>query len=174
MRLIVENGQGLINSNSYIELLDIENYLPSTISGEFNKLDPDLQYDRIITASMFIDYSFDWLGKRKTLEQGMQFPRIGITYQGHPIPDDLIPVQIKKASAMAVNLIMRFGMTVFQQTAEAQVKKEKLGPLETEYFEAVKEEYQFSSEYSDINNILRGLFRRVKKEGIITAEVLRR
>jgi len=173
MRLLVETGEGLPEANSYIDITDIENYLPSSVYNNFNSLTTDEQFDRMIIASFFIDYSFNWLGKIKTLEQGLSFPRTDIIFQGHELPNNVIPKQIKKACAMAVNLIMQFGIGVFKKTNEAQVKKEKLGPLETEYFEAIKANYQYSSEYSDLNNILRGLFFR-PTGGVLTAEVARR
>jgi len=174
MLLVVENGQGLSDANSYIEKADVEKYLPSLMYTKFNELTEEEQTDGMVTASMFINYSFNWLGKQKTLEQGLSFPRINLFFQGHKIPDDYIPIQIKKACVMALNLIMQFGMNFFQETGEAQVKKEKLGSIETEYFEALKANYLCSSEYLDINNMLRGLFSTGRGNEVYTAEVLRR
>jgi len=173
MRLLVETGEGLPNANSYIDVTDIENYLPSSVYNNFNSLTTDEQFDRMIIASFFIDYSFNWLGKIKTLEQGLSFPRTDIIFQGHELPNNIVPMQVKKACAMAVNLIMKSGISVFQKTGEAQIKKEKMAIFETEYFEVIKKEYQNSSEYSDLNNILRGLFFR-PTGGVLTAEVSRR
>jgi len=173
MLLVVETGLGLIDANSYIEKADVEKYSPSLMYDKFSALTEDEQQDRIIIASMFINYSFNWLGLQKTLEQGLAWPRINIYFQGHKIPDDYIPIQIKKACVMALNLIMQFGIEFFQETGEARVKKEKLGQIENEYFEAIKANCIDSSEYQDINNILRGLYNRQSGENY-TAEVLRR
>jgi hypothetical protein len=173
MQLVVENGQGLNNANSYIDTADVENYLPSTVLAKFNKLSEDEQIDCAVTASLFVDYSFNWKGRQKTLEQGLNWPRINVFFQGHDVPDDFIPLQVKKASATAISLIIKFGIGVFQKTGEAQVKKEKLGFIETEYFETLKKANLYNSEYSDINNMLRGLFYE-PQNGVITAEVLRK
>jgi hypothetical protein len=164
MLLIVETGESLPEANSYIELTDVEKYLSSNIMKKFDELSEEEQIDRIITASLFIDYSFNWIGKRKTIEQGLNWPRLKVTFQGHSVPDNYIPVQIKKATAMAINLVIEYGITFFQETGEAQVKKEKLGPLETEYFET-------SKNYMDINNMLRGF--HIKSGGSLTAKVVR-
>jgi len=173
MILSVENGEGLPNSNSYISLTDIENYLPSTIKEKWDLLSDDEKNDRLIIASMFIDYSFNWIGQRKTLEQGLNFPRKNIVFQGHEIPDNYIPAQVKKACAMAVNLLINCGIDFFQETGEAQVKKEKLGAMETEYFEALKSQFDYNTQFNDLNNILRGFYNMPSK-GVITAEVLRK
>jgi hypothetical protein len=174
MQLLVETGESLPDTNSYIEIADVEKYLPMSMYKKFLELSTDDQIDYVIIASMFIDYSFNWIGRRKTLEQGMSWPRIGAVFQQHEIPDDYIPFQIKRACATAILLIMQYGIEVFQDTAETQIKKEKLGALETEYFEAIKSYFSDSSEYSDINNILRGFFTVPDFSGVITSEVCRR
>jgi len=170
--LVVETGLGLPDANSYIDLTDVEKFLPSSVYDKFSELSENEQLDRIITASMFINYSFNWAGKQKTIEQGLSWPRTGVFFQTHEIADDYVPMQIKKACVMALNLIMQFGIDFFQQTGEAQVKKEKLGQIETEYFEGGKYNSVYNSEYTDINNILRGLYNG-KSDTVYTAEVLR-
>jgi len=173
MSLIVETGLCLTDANSYIEITDVEKYISSSMYDKFSELTEKEQQDRMIIASMFIDYSFNWIGMQRTLEQGLSWPRINVIFQGHKVPDDYIPMQLKKACVTALNLIMQFGVDFFQETGEAQVKKEKLGQIEQEYFEAIKTSCLNSSEYSDINNILRGLFNKKSGENY-TAEILRR
>ena len=173
MQLFVETGKGLLNANSYIDLTDVEKYLPSAAYKQFSAFSAEEQIDRLITASLFIDCSFNWIGKQKLLEQGLSWPRINAFFQGHNVPDDYIPLQIKKASVTAVSLIINYGIKVFQKTGQAQVKKEKLGMIETEYFETLKKASPHNSEYSDINNMLRGLFFE-PKSGVLTAKVLRK
>ena len=171
MRLVVETGQGIPGANSYIDIADVEQQLPSGQLSKWNELSADERIDRLIAASLFIDSAFNWAGRRRTLEQGLSWPRTGIAFQGHRVPDDSIPLQIKRATVMAMGLIMSEGLDIFRQTGEAQVKREKIGPMETEYFEALKVQFEYSSEYSDINNILRGFF--VRPGGVMTAKVER-
>ena len=172
MILVIETGQGLADANSYIDIADVEKYLPSSTMTKFNELSLEERIDRIIIASLFIDTSFNWIGRQKTLEQGLCWPRVNAWYQGYKIPDDFIPTQIKKAVIMALELLMEFGLGVFQQSGDAQIKKEKLGPMETEYFEALKVEYINSSSYSAINNILRCFYFR--PGSVMAAEVERK
>ena len=171
MQAIVETGVGLPDANAYIDLSDIVKYLPSTAMAELTALSVDEQIDRLIIASLFIDYSFDWKGAKKTLEQGLSWPRLDVWHQKHKIPDDYIPLEIKRACAMAISLIMEFGIGVFHDAGEAQVKKEKLGPLEMEYFQALQTQFTDSTQYTDINNMLRGLYK--EPNNLMTAEVVR-
>jgi hypothetical protein len=173
MQLIVEFGQGLNDANSYIDAVEVDNYLSSAMYKKFMELSADEQIDCMVIASLFIDYSFNWKGQQKTLEQGLNWPRTNVFFQGHNVPDNFIPLQIKKATVTAIDLILKFGINAFQKTGEAQIKKEKLGPMETEYFETIKKANLNNSEYSDINNILRGLFYE-PNNGVMTAEVLRK
>jgi hypothetical protein len=173
MLLFVERGMGLNEANSYIDTVEADNYLSSTMYKKFAELSADEQIDCMVIASLFIDYSFNWKGQQKTLEQGLNWPRINVFFQGHNVPDNFIPSQIKKATVMAIDLILKFGISVFQKTGEAQTKKEKLGAIETEYFETLKKTNLYNSEYSDINNILRGLFYE-PNSGVVTTEVLRK
>ena len=172
MQLIIETGMGLPDANSYIDMAGIDFYLSSSDMTKLGKLSKSEQIDRLVIASLFIDYSFNWLGHKKSFEQGLNWPRIDVKFQKYEIPDNYIPLQIKRACAMAVSLLIEYGLGVFRETGEAQVKKEKLGPLETEYFEALKKELVNKTQFSDINNVLRGLFR--VPSNVTTAKVLRR
>jgi hypothetical protein len=171
MQLVIETGEALADANSYIDLTDVEKYLPSSVLAQWQGLSEDEQVDRLITASLFIDFSFSWVGQQKTLQQGLSWPRSNVFFQKHKVEDNYIPLQVKRACALAVRLIMQSGLGVFQDTGGAQVKREKLGPLEKEYFESLKTGSAGGSRFSDINNMLRGLF--YKPGNVMAAEVLR-
>ena len=173
MILLVEDGQGLPDSNSYISESDVMNLLPSSSLEEWNLLTQDERIDRLVAASQFIDISFEWVGTRKTLEQGFSWPRVGVSYQGHEIPDDIIPQPIKKAVVMSLLIINDQGLEVFRSTGEAQVKREKFAVMETEYFDP-KILDENKSGFDDINNLLRGFYIVQKGSGMISVEVLRK
>ena len=172
MRLIIETGTGFPDANSYIGITDVNLFLPSAVLEKWNDLSEDEKIDRLLIASLFIDSSFNWKGIQKKLEQGMNWPRTDVYFQGHKLPDDYIPNRLKKAVGMALNLIMDFGLGVFQQIGDVQVKREKLGQLETEYFESLKTNAENGTAYGDINNILRGLY--CQPGSVMTAEVIRK
>ena len=172
MRLVVENGQGLSDATSYIGERDAIDYLPSNVIAQWNEMSIDDRVDRLVTASQFIDASFKWAGTQTHFEQGLSFPRKGIIYQGHIVSENVIPKAIKRACVLALLHIIHDGIDIFRSSAEAQVKKEKLAVMETEYFER-KSNDGAPTLYDDINNILRGFYTK-PLSGVITAEVLRR
>ena len=171
MTLILETGSGNHNSNSYIDETLVEEFATSSFKEKWEELSTDNQVDLMIVASLFINDSFEWAGKQKTLEQGLAFPRVGISYQGFDIPDDVVPRQVVRACVMALGLLLEKGESVFRSTGEAEVKKEKLAVMETEYFSRMIDEN--ATAFDDINNILRGFYSQMQKGGVISAQVLR-
>lgn len=172
MTLTVEIGQAAPESNSYLSEADAIRLLPSFLMEEWNAYTPDERIDRLVIASHFINDSFAWLGKRKTFEQGLAWPRTGVIYQGHLVPDNRVPPIIKRACIAALKLIQQFGLEVFQATGEAQVKRERLAVIETEYFDpGLKVAYETA--YNDINNMLRGFYAAMPKGGVVSSEVIR-
>jgi len=172
MILVVETGAGLPDANSYISNNDAIGALPSAVVKEWNLLDADERVDRLVAASQFIDRTFIWIGKQKTFTQGLAWPREGVIYQGHPVPDDIVPKAIGRACIMALLLIHEQGIEVFQSTGEAMIKKEKFAVMETEYF-APGYYAEFKSKYEDMNNLLRGFYTAPTGGNLVIAEVLR-
>jgi len=172
MELIVEIGNGLPDANSYLSLEDVMKRLPNSFIKEWNELDPDERVDQLVAASQFIDTAFNWIGKRKTLEQGMNWPRTEVYFQGHSVPGDSIPNVIKRAVGMALVLVKKLGIDVFISTGEAMIKKEKFAVMETEYFEpGLHAEYK--SMYEDINKVLLGFYAAPSRGGVVSSDVLR-
>jgi len=172
MTLVREHGQADPDSNSYITNNDAINNLPSTVIPEWNELSKDKRIDRLVIASQFIDFSFNWLGTSKTFEQGMAWPRVGLMFEGHPVPDNIVPQQIKRACYMALLLIHEHGIEIFRSTAELKVKKEKMAVFETEYFEPGLTAI-YETQFADINNVLRGFYAPPSKGGVVTSQVIR-
>jgi len=172
MKLTVEYGRGLPEANSYLSNADAINNLPSSSMDEWNAYTDDERIDRLVAASQFIDISFTWIGKQKTFEQGMSWPRINVMFEGHAVPDDLVPRQVKRAAIMALLLIQSQGLEIFQSTGEALIKKEKFAVMETEYF-APGYYAEFKSKYEDMNNLLRGFYTAPTGGNLVIAEVLR-
>ena len=157
MTLIIEDGQGLPDANSYIDELDAVNFLPSFHMEDWRKMKTKEKFDRLILASRFIDTAFRWVGTQKTLEQGLQWPRENVRFQNHGISSDTVPKVIKRASLMALVIISEQGMEVFQLNTGVQIKKEKMAVMEIEFFQQT-ENKECKSEYDAINNLLKGLY----------------
>lgn len=173
MILVVEKGQGLPNANSYIDDGDVMDNLPFSAMDMWQGLTQDEQTDRLVIASQFIDSSFSWIGKQKTLEQGLSWPRVGVMWQGFCIPDDSIPRPIRQACIMALYLIISQGLDIFRDTGDAEVKMEALGSLKTEYFERIKGMAANGTNFNDINRLLKGFYAEVSGDYLVS-EVIRK
>jgi hypothetical protein len=66
--------------------------------------------------------------------QALQFPRDEIEYQGAYFEADAIPLLLKNAECEAAMLISQGIDLEPNRAAEQGVKREKVGPLETEFF----------------------------------------
>jgi hypothetical protein len=149
-------------------------FLPSVDLVKWNVLSTDEKDDHFIIATRFIDTSFDWISRQKTAEQGLAWPRINVFYGGWQIPSDVIPKQIKQACVMALAVLLSSGFETFISSSELSVKKEKAIVFETEYFGPANSTYGYKSDYTDINNVLRGLYRITdNNNNVIAVEVKR-
>lgn len=132
--IIVENGSGVPNANSYVDAAAITEFL------ELMGVDPDAATPEqlAITSAMFISVSVKcWPGCRATDVQGMDWPRKGvyIACSDVPFPSNKIPEQLKRAQLFAA-LAAAQGIALFPSydPTAGNIKREELGPLKTEFF----------------------------------------
>jgi len=174
MRLVIETGAGLPDANSYISEKDAMDNLLSSLQEQWNGFTPDERIDRLITATQYLDLSFNWIGSQKSLEQGLCWPRTNVIYQGHTIPDNVVPKPIKRAVLMLLQLTFDYGIEIIKPSTETQVKKEKIGALETEYFAPSETITSYGTAFADINNLLAGFYSTLTKgSGVQTSDVVR-
>lgn len=90
-------------------------------------------------GSSYLDgtYEAKFPGRRTGgLTQERAWPRTGAEAYGSDIPSDLVPLAIEHASYhAALYEAQNPGALAVAVTASAAVKREKIGPIETEYFE---------------------------------------
>ena len=86
------------NANSYVTETEAEDYfeMRSAAGLEWAKIaDPE---SLLVTASQFLDTYILFKGQKTSATQAMEWPRTGVTYRdGTPVPDDIIPRQVKVA-----------------------------------------------------------------------------
>jgi hypothetical protein len=100
--LILEDGTGLSNSNSYVDLAYADAYFsnhPFYADAWANITDEDIRTALLISASGFLDAHFDFTGYRATTTQAMDWPRVyAQDKDGFVIPNYTIPGNLKKAT----------------------------------------------------------------------------
>lgn len=133
MAIIVEDGTGVINANSYVTYAEALAYAEARGKGT-SFADDELTATFLIRA---VDYlqSVDFLGYPYWVDQELNWPRDYIYVNGVRLAYDVIPKAIKSAQIEAA-LLIASGIDIMPTISGAFVKREKVGPIETEYSEA--------------------------------------
>lgn len=170
MAIVVEDGTGLENSNSYISVNDATVYFSVRGITSWSELTQDKQEIALIKATDYLDNAFDWNGKKKTQEQALKFPRENLVdSDGYKVEG--IPLNLKYAECECAILIAT-GTELFQVLeTNGAVTSEKIGELAFTY--DVSQKIKDSSVYESINTRLRGLYKDSTKNTIKNGKVTR-
>ena len=135
MPLIVEDGSGVEDANSYItlsEARDIAAMRGITLSAEDTELTPQL----VVSADRLNSYESRFTGERSTADQGLSYPRTRSTRFCKIYPDNKIPKELKLAQVVLAGFLQS-GIDVWASPINEGVTREKVGPIEIEYAEAI-------------------------------------
>lgn len=163
--LVVENGTGLPDANSYCDLDYAIEYCTMKGYTDWLKLSENQQKIFIIRGTEFVDNFYTWKGIRHRQSQSMAFPRDDI-YDDDRYPVDGIPDKLKKACIEAAFLnASSSANTLFSTKDEnGKVKKQKVDTLEVEYFNAEQSgisaaDVDYKTIYDILNKLLKGLYK---------------
>jgi hypothetical protein len=154
MALIVEDGSGKPDSNAYIDIPYVSGYLLGEQLEAWEALEEPEQESAIIRAARYID-SLGFYGTRKTLEQGLSWPRSDVTYEGFEITG--VPVAVKKASAEAVGLVLD-GAEFFSDEADVRIASEKVDVISVSY-QTPQAGEKATTKFEVINKLLKGFMK---------------
>lgn len=155
MSLIVEDGTGLEDANSYVSLSqarDIASIRGISLSND----DDELTAQLVTAADRLGSYESRFTGERATGEQGLSYPRIRSLRFCKPYPSDSIPKELKLAQVVLADYIQS-GFDVWAQPQVEGITREKVGPIETEYSESVATNGD-NPYFAQIESILEPLF----------------
>src|SRR5690606_27567583 len=103
MVLIIEDGSGKENSNSYTSVQELEAF--AALRGVAL---PSSKEELLVKAADYISFREpEFQGSRKNPVQALAFPRKGLTINCEAFPDDQIPPQVKKAQLQAALEIVK-------------------------------------------------------------------
>lgn len=157
MALITEDGTGLPNAASYCDVATATAYHAARGNGNaWAVLSSDRKEQLLVLATEYMAiYSPVWKGSRVSAGQALDWPRQGVCAYGFDVPADAVPNAVAQAcAALALKAIA--GPLVPEAATAAGVKRKKLGPLETEYFEAPTVA-PAAKRYTDVDRIVAGL-----------------
>lgn len=133
MALIVEDGTGMANSNTYVDEQQARDYADAR--------GIELPADDADVGAMLIS-AMDYLEAQRARYQGskthpgvqaLQWPRTGVILDcSYQLPDNVIPVELKNAQ-MQLALEVFAGNTLMPSSDGRVVKREKVDVIEREF-----------------------------------------
>jgi hypothetical protein len=137
MSIIIETGEGLADAESYASVAAADARcagLGLTAWAALAEADKEIALRK---AMIFMaTYRVRWTGRRMSQRQSLDWPRYGVKADGFPVPSDIVPVDVVNA---CIDLAARAGrgedLLPDLDTGSNVIKKDKTGPLETEYFQ---------------------------------------
>ncbi|MDR1505642.1 MAG: hypothetical protein LBI67_00920 [Treponema sp.] len=173
MALIIEDGSGIPGANAYIGTSFVDEYFLGERLTTWRALEQEGQESFIISAAGYVDIAFDWQGIRKTPEQGLSWPRTGILFDGFPV--DGVPVQVKKAAAETVWLLIE-GEELFSTDSDTEIASEQVDVIKISYREPGENGQKAASRFDVLNKLLRGFYKTdapARSGGFSSSRVLR-
>ena len=139
MTLTVEDGTGLAGADAFVSLADCTTYCTAHGLTDWTgqpSSPPDLKEAAIRRATSHLSNAFTWKGYRLNgRSQALAWPRAGVRDQeGEDVASDEVPVEIVQACCeIAARELTTPGFMTPDVTLTDRVKREKVGPIETEY-----------------------------------------
>ena len=144
MAIIVEDGTGLPNAESYVSVSDATAYLTAMGDAEFASAPLDDQEAALRRATQYLDTRYTFIGAPLTDTQALQWPRSGA------------PVwPVRGLVAACCELAGRaLGGALWVEQADAQITRETVGPITVEYANGQNDG---QVRFAIVDGLLRGL-----------------
>lgn len=140
--MIVEDGTGLANADSYASVAEAVTYFGSR--GKADDWDGvDDQEAALVKATDYMEhvYRLRWLSYRTTSVQALSWPRAWVPIPDAPggygvgslatyVPNNVVPTEVKRA---CMELALRSASAELAPDLDRKVLSETVGPLSTQY-----------------------------------------
>lgn len=103
MALVVEDGTGKSDAESYVSVADVDSYLQSVgKDGDWSNKTQTEKEQALRLGSRYLDFKFrnQWRGFRTHRDQSLAWPRAFVQDEdGFSVDSDVVPSEIKNAAA---------------------------------------------------------------------------
>ena len=178
VNLIVEDGTGLPNANSYCDLDYALEYCTMKGYTSWQTLSETEQKVFIIRGTEFIDNFYNWRGRKGKGSQALSFPRLDL-YDDDQYLINGIPEKLKKACLEAAFLNSTSGADTLFTTKDENgaIKRQKVDSLEVEYFSNQQNEtnqntVDYTTIYDILNKLLKGLYKEKGDGGSVCTRAI--
>lgn len=132
MALIVEDGTGLSNAESFVSVANADARHSATGMTNWATLTTTEKEQALRRATNYMEglYRSRWKGIKATQLQALSWPRGGAVVDGYTLEGDIVPAEVANACA---DLALKAAAGDLNPDLERAIIREKVGPLETEY-----------------------------------------
>jgi Putative DnaT-like ssDNA binding protein len=121
MAIIVEDGTGKTDANSYASVAEANAYFANRPSQDavWDNAGSAEKQEALILATAYLDaeYGGQWAGTKRTMDQALDWPRTdAVTTDGHSIEISEIPARLKRATFELAVLSSPVGTTTLLTT----------------------------------------------------------
>jgi hypothetical protein len=154
MALVVEDGTGKIDSESYISVADATTYHAARANSDWLLITDKEAALRKATDYMIQVYRSLWQGYRAVTDQALDWPRLSVYHNEYleeiQIASNIIPIEVKNACAELA--LKTYTDEVLLTDEEQKVTMEMIGPITIKYSD---NSTTATKKYSSINAMLK-------------------
>lgn len=152
MTIVVETGTGSSTADSYISVADADTYHSNLSNSAWASADDADKEVALRKATQYLDATYKWIGTIYSTTQSLGWPRVSVTDKEGRDLDYSVPLNIKNATC-ELALIALSSSLVVNTDSSSYIKREKVGPIETEYKDGAPSQTQ----YNYVSRLLKGL-----------------
>ncbi|MES2180717.1 MAG: DnaT-like ssDNA-binding protein [Pseudomonadota bacterium] len=149
--LIVEDGTGVTDANSYVDV-DYARAFAESI-GLILSIEDEVVKANLLLAMPYIENQ-QYQGHKTSPDQLLQWPRSNVIALNFLIDDDYMPTPLKKAQVMAAYLVEN-GTELFPVITAQLVTEETVGPITTKYSDQYVSTYTGLPAFSEVDVYLK-------------------
>lgn len=125
MAFVVEDGTGLVNSNSYVAVQEYRDYYADRGIDKSSETDAQIE-GYLVRSTEFVDLTYKFLEDTLTTTQALEFPRLIDEV------DTELPSRVVYATIIMGNHLATTVDPYDDPIKNIKSKKEKVGPIETD------------------------------------------
>lgn len=135
MALVVEDGTGLSNAESYLSAADCTTYNDAHQAvAAWTSADTTTRERALRNATQYLEarYGDRWLGERKSTTQSLGWPRYSVSYDGIELSSATLPQKLKDATAeLAIKAVSESLMPDQSEPGVIVSESVSVGPIST-------------------------------------------
>lgn len=139
MALVVEDGTGLSNAESYLAVADADTYHVNFGNTSWASASGGAKEVALRQATQYLDSRFGlaWKGRKINATMSLDWPRSGVRVDDYAVDDDFVPPEIENATAILALSALTETLTPDSESPDGLILGEmiQIGPikLDTDY-----------------------------------------